>query len=115
MSETAARRSAASRHALRCLLFGVGLVVLAFVVGIVTAVVGPGRDDVLTYAWAIFPGAVNLVSTPLIIAAIVLSLVSLVQEGANVRAIVSLVVGLLVLPPFAFGFYSVALLLTGNG
>ena len=104
-----------ARRGLWCLLAAICLVVLAFIVGIVASVLGPGDDSVQTWGPLIFPAVVNLVSTPLLIAAIVLSIVSLVREGAGPLAVITLVVGLILLLPFGFAFYGVAMLLTGNG
>ena len=115
MTEIVATPRRLSRRALWCLLAAIGLVVLAFVVGIVASVLGPGDDSVQTWGPLIFPAVANLLSTPLLIAAIVLAIVSLVREGAGPRAVITLVVGLMLLLPFGFASYGVAVLLTGNG
>lgn len=103
------------RLALRCWLISTGLFVLAFVVGIIASVVGSGDDSVQTWAPLIFPAVISLVSTPLLIAALVLSIRSFVSEGANVRAVTAHVLSLLALLPAGFIFFQVAKLLTGNG
>lgn len=103
------------RLALRCWLLAIGLFVAAFLVGIVAAAVGPGDDSVQTWAWLIFPAVISLVSTPLLVAAVVLAIRSLAVEGANPRAIIALVLAVLALLPLGLIFVRVALLLTGNG
>lgn len=104
-----------ARRALWCLVAAVALVALAFAVGIIASVLGPGDDSVQTWGPFIFPALANLVSTPLLVAAIVLGIASLITEGANPRALIALVIGVLLLLPFGLAFYGVALLLTGNG
>src|SRR5947207_15020799 len=103
------------RLALRCLLIAVVLFVGAFLIGIVVAAVGPGDDSVQTWAWLIFPAVTSLVSTPLLVAAIVLAIRSLVVEKANPRAIVALALAAVALLPLGLIFVRVALLLAGQG
>ena len=105
MSQVAPRQIRFGRLALRCWLIAVGLFVLAFVVGIIASITGPGDDSVRTYAPLFFPGAIGLVTTPLLIAAVVLSIRSFVTEGANVRAVFAHVLSLLALVPAAFVVY----------
>ena len=95
MSDTPTSPRRLSRRGLWCLLAAIGIVVLAFVVGIIASVLGPGDDSVQTWGPLIFPALANLAGTPLLIAAIVLAIVSLVREGAGPRAIITLVVGLM--------------------
>jgi hypothetical protein len=114
MSEAAIPPRRLSRRGLWCLVAAVGLVALAFIVGIIASVLGPGDDSLQTYGPISFPLIANLVSTPLLIAAIVLAIVSLAKEGPGVLSIITLVVGVALLLPFGLGFYGVAMLLTGN-
>lgn len=102
------------RLALRCWLIAVGLFVAAIVVGVIASAVGPGDDSVQTWGWAIFPAVTSLVSVPLLIAAVVLAIRSLVVEKANWRAIVALILAVPALIPLGFIFVGVALLLTGQ-
>ena len=103
------------RLALRCWLIAIALFVGAFLVGIVAAAVGPGDDSVQTWAWLIFPAVVSLVSTPLLVASVVLAIRSLVIEKANPRAIFALVLSGLALLPLGLIAGRVALLLAGQG
>jgi len=105
MSVTAPVPYRFGRLALRCWAISVGLFVLAFLAGIVASITGPGDDSVRTYAPLFFPGAIGLVTTPLLIAAVVLSIRSFVAEGANVRAVFAHVLSLLALVPAAFIVY----------
>ena len=93
------------RLALRLWLISVGLFVLAFFAGIIASITGPGDDSVRTYAPLFFPGAVGLVTTPLLVAAVVFSIRSFVTEGANLRAVFAHVLSLLALVPAAFIVY----------
>ena len=102
------------RLALRCWFIAVGLFVLAFVVGIIASITGPGDDSVRTYAPLFFPGAVGLVTTPLLIVAVVLSIRSFVSEGANARAVFAHVLSLLALLPAALILFFAANLLFGR-
>lgn len=111
MSQLEPRPYRLGRLALRCWSIAVGLFVLAFFAGIVASITGPGDDSVRTYAPLFFPGAVGLVTTPLLIAAVVLSIRSFVTEGANVRAVFAHVLSLLALLPAAFILYFAANLL----
>jgi hypothetical protein len=87
------------RLALRCWLIATGLFVLSVVVGIVASALGPGDDSVQTWAPLIFPAVVGLAGVPVLIAAVVLAIRSLVVEKANARAIVALLLSLLSLAP----------------
>jgi hypothetical protein len=103
------------RLALRCFLIAIALFVGAFLVGIVAAAVGPGDDSVQTWAWLIFPAVVSLVSTPLLIASVVLAIRSLIVEKANARAIFALILSVIALLPLGLIAGRVGLLLTGHG
>ena len=99
------------RLALRCWLIAVVLFVLAFVVGIIASIAGPQDDSVQTYAPLFFPAAIGLVTTPLLVVAVVLSIRSFVAEGANLRAVFAHVLSLLALVPAAFIiFFAVTML-----
>ena len=102
------------RLALRCWLIAIGLFVIAFFVGIVASITGPGDDSVRTYAPLFFPGAIGFVTTPLLVAAVVLSIRSFVKEGANVRAVFAHVLSLLALVPAGFILFFAATLAIGN-
>ena len=90
------------RLALRCWVIALVLFVLSFVVGIIASIVGSQDDSVQTFAPIFFPLAVGLVTVPLLIAAVVLSIRSFVREGANVNAVLAHVLSLLGLLPLAF-------------
>jgi hypothetical protein len=102
------------RLALRCWLIAVGLFVLAFVAGIIASATGPGDDSVRTYAPIFFPGAIGLVTTPLLITALVLSIRSFVREGPNARAVFAHVLSLLALVPAALVLFFGASLLVAR-
>jgi hypothetical protein len=103
------------RLALRCWLIAIVLFVGAFLVGIVASAVGPGDDSVQTWGWLIFPALVSLVSAPLLIAAVVLAIRSLLVEKANPRAIFALILSALGLFPLGLIAVPVATLLAGQG
>jgi hypothetical protein len=114
MSQVEPRPYRFGRLALRCWLISVGLFVLAFFVGIIASITGPGDDSVRTYAPIFYPGAVGLVTTPLLIVAVVLSIRSFVTEGANVRAVFAHVLSLLALiPAVLILFFAATLMLKG--
>lgn len=97
------------RLALRCWSLAVGLFVLSIIVGIIASAVGPGDDSVQTWAPLIFPVVVSLVSVPLLVAAVVLSIRSFVVEGANVRAVIAHVLSLLsLLPAVLFAVFALS-------
>src|SRR4051794_5542250 len=98
------------RLALRCWLIAIVLFVGAFLVGIIASAIGPGDDSTQTWAWLIFPAGVSLASAPLLVAAIVLAIRSLIVEKANPRAIVALILSVLALLPLGLIFAGVALL-----
>ena len=114
MSVTAPAKYRLGRLALRCWAIAVGLFVVAFVVGIVASITGPNDDSVRTYAPLFVPGAVGLVTTPLLVAAVVLSLRSFVKEGANLRAVLAHVLSLLALVPAALVLFFAASLLVAR-
>ena len=102
------------RLALRCWFIAVGLFVLAFVAGLIASVTGPSDDSVRTYAPLFFPGAVGLVTTPLLVVAVALSIRSFVSEGANARAVFAHVLSLLALVPAALLLFFAASLLVAR-
>ena len=115
MSEVEPEPRRFGRLALRCWLIATGLFVLSFVIGVIASVIGPGDDSVQTWAPIIFPAVISLVSAPLLVAALLLTIRSFITEGATLKTVVVHVLTLLSLLPAGFIFFHAVKLLTGNG